>query len=266
MSRPRWAMIVLLAGCATTSARDDLEARLLVLESQVSAVERRADAGVTLLERVTALEAALAVPAAGPDADVAARLAALEAQAADLRARLAALEAGGAPPAAPPGPVTIPSVRGDVPPPADGAQVEALSAGSGALVLARTPAGLVRLQLRGVDAPERGETYAQSANLRARHAAAFGEAATRDDAAFEASRRRLEELLQGAPAPTVQGSRRGGGGSEAYLESGGVDLNATMIRDGFALASPLSHPRAAEYEALEAEARAAKRGLFASRQ
>lgn len=255
-------LLVALAGCATTSAKDDLEARLVVLESQVAAVERRADAGVTLLDRVTALENALAAPPPGPDADVAARLAALEAQLADLGARVAALEARD--PTAPPSrrePTTIPGRPGDVAPPADGAQVEVLSAGSGALVLVRAAAGLSRLSLRGVDAPERADVYAQSATLRARHAEAFGEAATRDDAAFEASRRKLEELLRGT-APTVEGSRRADGGAEAYLRQGDVDINAAMIREGFALARP-GHPRAAEYEALEAAARAARRGLFA---
>jgi endonuclease YncB( thermonuclease family) len=254
---------VLLAGCASTSAKDDLEARLLVLESQVAAVERRADSGVTLLDRVTALEAALAVPPPGPNAEVAARLAALEAQVTDLSARVTALEASPAGPAAPARPAPIPSGRGDVAPPVDGTQVEVLSAGSGALVLVRTPGGLVRLQLRGIDAPERAEVYAQSANIRARHAEAFGEAATRDDAAFEASRRKLEELLRGA-SPTVQGSAGGSGGAAAYLLNGDIDLNAAMIREGFALARP-GHPRAAEYEALEAQAREAKRGLFAPR-
>lgn len=266
------------AGCGSTSARDDLRARLVLLESQVAAVERRADAAVTLLERVEGLEAALALPPPGPDADVAARLAALEALTAALQERAAVLEAqAGAPaPTAAPGepPPTLRGPPGQAAPPPEGATLEALSAGSGALLLARGPSGLVRVALLGVDAPERAEVYAQRADLRARHVAALGPAAVKDDAAFEASRAHLEGLLRGGAVSLTYGghgggdhSRRRGGDVAAYLTvtpPGGEpqDVNAAMLRDGFAAAAPTDHPRAVRYAELEAEARAAGRGLF----
>lgn len=270
-------LALLAVGCATTSARDDLEARVIMLESQVAAAERRADAAVTLLERVEALEAALAAPPPGPDAEVAARLAALEAQVVALQEQLDALAAAPAagtdPPAAGEPRVIRRGLPGRATPPPDGATIDALSAGSGALLLARGPGGgLVRVALLGVDAPERAEVYAARPDLRARHAAALGPASMKDDAAFEASRTHLEALLrQGqvsvAYAPGGPGAA-GGTGVVAYVTvtpPGGepLDVNAAMIRDGFAVAAAAEHPRAGAYAELEAEARGARRGLFA---
>ncbi len=265
----------LAAGCGTTSAKDDLEARVIMLESQVAAAERRADAAVTLLDRVEALEAALAAPPPGPDAEVAARLAALEAQVGALQERLAALEGSSPAPAAGDRRVTLRrGPPGQAAPPPDGASLEVLSAGSGALLLARADApgagGLVRVALLGVDAPERAEVYAAQPALRTRHGAAFGPAATRDDAAFEASRAHLEGLLRQGQVSLAYGDgpRRQGGEVLAYVvvtPPGGepLDVNAAMLRDGFAAAAATDHPRAARYAELEAEARGARRGLFA---
>lgn len=273
--RRRWPLAaLLLVGCATTSARDDLEARLIVLESQVLAVERRADAAVTLLERLEALEAALAAPPPGPDAEVAARLAALEAQVAALEERLGALGAarGQPAPADPGGPLLLPAGPPGAPaPPPEGAALEALSAGSGALLLARGPDGaLVRVALIGVDAPERAEVYAAHPELRARHAAALGPGVVADDAAFEASRAHLEALLREGQVSLRYGDgpRRRGLDLLAYVvvtPPGGepIDVNAAMIRDGFAVAGAAQHPRAQAYAELEAEARARRCGLFA---
>ncbi len=286
MHRARPLLLALLAiGCGSTSARDDLGARVVMLESQVLAAERRADAAVTLLERVEALEAALATPPPGPDAEVAARLAALEAKVAALQAQVAVLEAQATagpttapttaptPNGAPADPLTIRrGPPGVTAPPPDGAALEVLSTGSGALLLARAPTGgLVRVALLGVDAPERAEVYAARPDLRARHAAALGPGVMKDDAAFEASRAHLEALVrQGTVTLTYAQGRPQvlGGEVVAYVvvtPAGGqpIDVNAAMLRDGYAVAAATDHPRAAQHAELEAEARGARRGLFA---
>ncbi|MCO5165476.1 MAG: thermonuclease family protein [Planctomycetes bacterium] len=266
------ALAALAAGCGSTAARDDLEARLIVLESRLSSVERRADTAVTLRERIDALEAVLAAPPPGPDAEVAARLAALEAHVAGLEGRMRALEAaepatapadGGA---AAPG---LPAPPGAAASPPDGAEVEVLSAGGGGLLLVRSRAGLHRVRMLGVEAPERAEVYGQRADLRARHAAAFGPAAVRDDAAFEASRAHLEALLRRGPVTLSYGDgpRMEGGAVVAYLtvtppDEAPIDVNGALVRDGYALAAP-GHLRGPAYQELEAQARADRRGLHA---
>lgn len=261
-------LVLLLTGCAASSARDDLEARLVQLEVQLGALERRIDEPAVVLERVEALEAVLAVPQS-PDADLVARVAALEAQVGELLAervrRPQASDPDRAAARADPArdPVTIPSAPpGTAGPVAVGKNTEVLSAGSGELLLVRTAGGLQRVQLLGIEAPERAEVYATQAEVRQRHVEAFGAQAITDDAAFEASRAHLEKLIQG-PVVLTRPTEATASYVRVPLETGGeLDVNAAMVRDGYALPRP-DHPRAAEFEALAAEARAEKRGLFA---
>jgi endonuclease YncB( thermonuclease family) len=262
MRRAVIIVVTLAAGC--TSAEERLDARLVQLETRLTAVERRADGLTDLPARVTGLEAALAVPAGPPPAQV------------DLEARVVALEAiverlersrAPAPTTTERAPVTIPSGAA---PPAAGSEVQVLSAGAGDLLLARTPSGLVRVALLGVEAPQRGETYAERLDLRERHVRLLGNGVLVGDEAFDASRAHLEGLVLGGTV-TLSYGPDGARGSivRAYVsvtkDGQTVDVNASMIADGFAFAAPERHERAAAYDALAAEAQAQARGLFAPR-
>lgn len=265
------AVTALAAGCGSTAARDDLEARLIVLESRLSSAEQRVDTVVTLRERIEGLEAALALPAPGPDADLAARLAAVEAQVAALEGRLRALEApaGGPPPPPVDAAPALPAPPGAPAAPPDGAEVDVLSAGGGGLLLVRSRAGLHRVWLLGIEAPERADVYRQRADLRLRHSTAFGPAAVRDDAAFEASRAHLEALLRRGPVTLTYGDgpRTEGGALVAYVtvtppDEAPIDVNGALVREGYAVATA-GHLRGPAYQELEAQARAERRGLHA---
>jgi len=153
-------------------------------------------------------------------------------------------------------------------PPAGGQPLKVLSVGTGSLVLLQGAGGsLERVELAGVDAPLTTEEYADQPSVRERHARALGRR-PKGYADWEASRAHLEAMLleKKVTLSYPKAERRSqAAGLWAYLEIEGTqeDVNAAMIRDGFALASS-GHERAATYLELEEQARAAKKGLFAA--
>lgn len=261
-------LLAILAGCASD---DELRSRLLRTELVLESVERRVDELAQLRSRVEALEGLQAVRPPADDEALRARIASLEAELLALRG---APPAGGAAASeAPRGPTELPAPPGlqDARAPRAGEPVPVLSVGGGGLLLVQGQGGLLRVELFGVEPPARAEEYAASALLRARHQPALGAAALQSDEAFERARAHLQELLAGAQVtldypPQAAGSA---GTARAFVsvrgERGARDLGAAMIQDGFALAAAGAHDRAREYAALEAEARAAGRGLFAPR-
>lgn len=259
-------LLALLLAVGCTSAEERLEARLIQLEARLSALEHRLDGVTDLPARVAGLEAALATPAGKTPAqvDLEARIVALEAIV-DALQRAPAQQRPARPGTEPaPGPVTIPSGTA---PPAAGSEVQVLSAGSGDLLLVRTPGGLVRVALLGVEAPQRADVYAERLDLRQRHVHALGNGVLVGDEAFERSRARLEALVQGGAVALEYGAEGAATGTvRAYVtvtkDGQTFDVNAAMLKDGFALPGVERHERAAAYDALAAEAQAAKRGLF----
>lgn len=101
--------------------------------------------------------------------------------------------------------------------------------------------GGTRLRLVGIDAPELAQTC------------------RRDGRAFacgETAKARLLTLIDGRPLDCRWDRRDKYGRGLAVCRVGAVDLGAAMVRDGWAVAYGL-------YEAEEAEAQRAKRGLWA---
>lgn len=101
-----------------------------------------------------------------------------------------------------------------------------------------------RLRLVGIDAPE----LAQDCELRGRAYPCGVEAKTH-----------LEALIAGWPLDCVWDRRDKYGRGLARCRAGSTDLGATMVRDGWAVAY------LGGFEAEEAEARRAGRGLWAGR-
>ena len=262
---PLAAALLAATGCVGVA---ELKGRTIELEVRVAQLQREVDA---LREAAAEADAVRAVRTLAPaDGDAQARVAALEAQVTDLRARVAVAEAtlaaqGAATPAGPAteprGPTaTIPTPGAGAHPPG-GKPLVVLAVGSGAL-LVRTGQGLKRVELAGVVAPRRAEEYQAAPGLLAEHRRRLRGLAA-GDAAWEASRQRLEEAIAGRPAElSYPGERRAVAGvARAYAAVDGRDLGAALIADGFALAGDEDHPRGDAYRAAEAEARAAGRGL-----
>lgn len=263
----------LLAGCSGTT---ELEARVIRDELWIQRLERQVEELRPLALRVHGLETLQSAPPPADRQALEARLAALEAALEQLRAEL---RATGAPPALQQpergdGPTELPPPPGatDARAPGPGQLVPVLSVGSGSTILVQGQGGLLRVELHGLEAPARAEEYAASPLLGARHQPALGPAALEDDAAFERSRAHLQELLSGGQVSLeypLDAAPAGAGAVRAFVsvrgEQGPLDVNAAMLRDGFALAAAGGHARARQYAALEAEARAAHRGLFAGR-
>lgn len=100
-----------------------------------------------------------------------------------------------------------------------------------------------RLRLAGIDAPERTQTC------------------RRDDRGYpcgETAKDHLEALIGGRRLDCTWETRDKYGRGLARCRVGGVDLAATMVRDGWAVAY-------GGFEAEEAEARRGRRGLWAGR-
>ena len=269
--------LLLSWGCATP----DDQAQLIEQEIALGRLERRLDDLAALGERVQLLEKSLAAPPkeAGPD-DLSARLEALEVALSALEGKVGVLRTP--PPPESPGSLLLPPARGVQPeplatfeappskasrplPPPD-MELQALTLGSGSELLVRSEGGLEQLRLIGLETPLQGAVYARVPKVLLRHQAAFGRSLG-EDQAWRASREHLEALLAGATLSLSFAERRGDV-IYAFVQvrsPAGValDLNAAMIRDGFALATG-GHRRASAYRMLEREARAAERGLFSS--
>jgi endonuclease YncB( thermonuclease family) len=268
-------VLTLLAAAGCSSAPPDHAARLAELEVAVDLLRQRVEGLSTDRPRLEALETALAV---SPREELfEARLALLEAGLLRLDERIGALagrldemEQSRERPQRGRRFVTI---EGDpsrgLPPPRSDEAVKVLTVGSGSLLLVRGSQGLERIVLLGVDPPRRVEEYTEEPALRVRHEEALARRLDSDEP-WESSRRHLESLLgEESEVKLVyarQGPRRSASGAIlAYVErqSGGEvqDVNAAMIRDGFALAAG-EHDRRSAYLTLEREARAEGRGLF----
>lgn len=99
-----------------------------------------------------------------------------------------------------------------------------------------------RLRLVGIDAPELAQTCRD------------GEGAVFD--CGEVAKRRLVALIDGRPLDCAWDRRDKYGRGLATCRAGGLDLGAAMVREGWAVAY-------GGHEAEEAEARRARRGLWA---
>ena len=145
--------------------------------------------------------------------------------------------------------------------PAPGSEVEILSVGAGDLVLGRIRGELERLTLAGVDAPLRGEDYAEDPERRVRQAAAFGAEVVKGDEAWQLSQEFLFRRVRGKRFSLryarSQAVRAPNGSLSVVLMDGPSDLNAEIVAAGLALAEGPA------YRAQEAQARLEQRGLFA---
>ncbi len=98
-----------------------------------------------------------------------------------------------------------------------------------------------RIRLRGIDAPE------------------YGQRCRRDGAEYRcglAARDALRDLVSGRPVTCTGWERDRYGRLLASCSAGGIDLNGSLVRNGWAVAY-------GDYEGEEREARAAARGLWA---
>ncbi len=119
----------------------------------------------------------------------------------------------------------------------------------------------LRIRLRGVDclevhASEKARIQARTLGLSAAEVQAHGEAAKR----FSAARVHGQSiaLLLSAGLP----NRDDYGRLLAYVSVGEIDLGAELLRHGLAETRREPHPRSDTYREIEAEARAAGRGIF----
>jgi hypothetical protein len=159
--------------------------------------------------------------------------------------------------APPPKDVLIPR-PGQRPAPEAGAEIEILSVGAGDLLLGRISGELERLTLAGVEAPLRSEAYPANPSLQERHQAAFGAGSLLGDRAWSQSRDYLFAKVRGKRF-RLRYARRGraaDGSLSVLLNDGSLDLNASVVAAGLALA------KGKTYQSEEKAARASKRGLF----
>lgn len=243
-------------------------------ELWIQRLERQVEELRPLALRVQGLETLQTAPPGAAEQAREARLAALEAALADLRDELRRARLGAAPPPPREGPTELPAPPGvtDSRAPGPGEEVPVLSVGSGSTVLVQGKGGLLKVELFGIEAPARAEEYAAAPLLKARHLPALGKTALEGDEAFERARAHLQELLAGGQVrleypPEAPGGEAGAVRAWVTVRDGAgrLDVGAAMLRDGFALATATGHSRARDYAALESEARAAGRGLFAGR-
>jgi endonuclease YncB( thermonuclease family) len=271
MRRLTLLLLLSLAACGATPP--ELEARLIEVEVQLSRLEARLDAMAPHAERLSALEAALAMPT--QDDRLLTRVLDLEARLLELQSRLDGQPAPAPQPDPEPGRIiqvgpAPPGVERAAPKP--GLPVKVVATGSGGLILVEDAdtGQLVRIELLGVLPPQRSDDYDAFPGLRQQFEEALGEAKAGSDAPFEASQQHLEALLAEATVtleyPGGSASRSPSGAVNAYVTaqrgSERLDVNAAMLRDGYALAAP-RHGRYRDYAALEREAKAEGRGLFA---
>lgn len=283
-------LATLACGCSSANEPPPVEERLADLEMAVSRLGQRLDA-LAAGRAAPAPADAAPVDTAVAANDVPGRLAALESQVAALEEQtrpskstvpIAEPPVEGrpaprrlTPPRTGPGGASGPTVVEGAPPgagrapPAAGTPLEVFAASAGDTVLVRGPGGLDKVRLAGVET--RGSQLLR----------AVGERGLSADALAEASRGHLEELLKGGRAtigyPPNGPSRRGDAllarlevqadpapePATAGAPSAPIDVAQAMVRDGYALAGEGDAERREALEALEAEAKKERRGLFA---
>lgn len=243
-----------LSGCAGQRL-DSLEARVADQTLELRALRAR-DAGTKVPVEVYARSLKEPAPDLRPELEaLRIQILRLEAELADLRNRRPSTAIQD-PPAV--GEVLIPRPGQRVAPRA-GVEIEVISVGAGNLLLGRVAGELERLTLAGVDAPRRTEEYREDPSLKARHAAAFGLACVESDTGWALSRDFLFARVRGKRF-ALRYARRGratDGSLSVILSEGSTDLNAALVSAGLAVA------KGDTYRRQEAEARKAKRGLFA---
>jgi hypothetical protein len=106
-------------------------------------------------------------------------------------------------------------------------------------VQARVEGAVAEIRMLGIDAPERGECWADQA------------------------RRAAASLLKQGPVLIESHGRDQYGRTLGYLWAGGALVNARLLEEGHAIAVTGDHPRMEEFRAIEEEAIAARRGWWA---
>jgi endonuclease YncB( thermonuclease family) len=242
---------VLGLGCSSPPPppKDDLAmlARISALDLKIDEQER---GRANLLPRIAALEAALG-RRPRPDDDLVARIAAIESKLATLEDKVAFLEMARDVDRREEKPGTIldrkKTTADGSPAPAPGEVVRPLVAISGDTFSFVRKGKVDVARLAGVEAPGR-----------------------EDEGAATKARERLEELLTGGELrfeypPGDRGEARGLTVYARVKKPDGSELipNEVLLREGLVLAVALGeHPRKADFEKAQAEAKSAKRGIF----
>jgi endonuclease YncB( thermonuclease family) len=285
MKLPVALAVLTLTALPAAGCRSDPPLVDTTVELRLQALESRSDdpaARASLEKRVHALEDALAKkPSDSPDAG---KVAALEARIAVLEERLRPRDDATTEPKAPTSPpveehVTVVDRRpGFQTAPAPGEVLRAFAALDGETFSFARGRALDLARLLGVDSPMKPFDAAlpENAERRKRQVAAWGEAVFSSEDAWRRARERVEALLLSGELsfeydPSHDDNREPGERRRvlAYARVKKASgefffVNDIMVKEGLALAHDV-HARQADMEKLEAEARAAKRGLFAGR-
>lgn len=108
----------------------------------------------------------------------------------------------------------------------------------GDTITVRTAAGTLKIRLAGIDAPEKRQPYGSKA------------------------KEALGKMLAGREVRLIDEGKDVYGRTLARVIAGGIDVNAAMVRQGYAWHF-VKYDKSADLAAAEREARKAKRGLWA---